>query len=128
MRVFMFFGVQKNAGNQNLGPVCDYDSTLNSCTCQERRNPFLQTKPFKAKSKSWISQLVQYRRRQRLLNTSRSDSDHGTQAVLGSLGVSIPRRSVLRPSVDWRRRSDSSGGAVEVVEVEGRWEEEVTVW
>lgn len=133
MRVFMLFGVLKNAGNkQSVGLVCDYDPTLNSCTCQERRNPFLHTKPPKAKSETWFSQLVQYRRRQRLLKTSRNDYDDGTPAVFGTYepnrGLSTPHRSAVRPSVDWQRHRDSRGGAVEVVEVREGWEEEVRVW
>jgi hypothetical protein len=134
MRVFMIFGVQKNASKkQSYGPVCDYDPMLNSCTCQERRNPFLQTNLPKAKRESWFSQLIQYRRSQRLLNTSRNDYDHGSPAMFGSYepswGPSTPRRFALRPSVDWRRRPDSrDGDAVEAVEAEERWEEEVSVW
>ncbi len=133
MRVVMFFAVQKNADkNQSHGPVCDYDPMLNSCTCHERRNPFLQTKPPKAKRESWFSQLVQYRRRQRLLNTSRNDYDHSIPAIFDSYepgrGSSTPRRSALRPSIDWRCHPDSGGGdAVEVVEVGEGWEE-VRVW
>lgn len=131
MRIFMFFAVEKCASKtQSYGPICDYDPILNSCTCHEQRNPFLQTKPPKAKRESWFSQLVQYRLRQRLLNTSRNDYDQSTPSIFDiyelGRGSSTPHRSTLRPSVDWRRHTDTRGSSTAKEEEEE--EDEVAVW